>query len=277
MMAQLVRLLKGLTRNSTLTKAVFMRLRALGVSGGIDAQSRTTSLLLDDDILIDAGTGVGDLTLAELLRINHVFLTHSHLDHHAALPFLLDTVGAGRAAPVTVYAQEPTLAALRAHVFNNVIWPDFSRIPTPLRPFMAYETLPAGGEKVLGSRRIRSVPVTHAVPAVGYLVSGGTGSLAFSGDTAETDEFWRTLNACADLRHVIVETSFLDVDEDLARVSCHLCPKTVGRELAKLTSRPQIHITHLMPGREDEIMVEVRGHAADRTPRRLMRGAVIEF
>jgi ribonuclease BN (tRNA processing enzyme) len=254
-----------------------MRLRALGVSGGIDAQSRTTSFLIDDDILLDAGTGVGDLTLAEMARVDHVFLTHTHLDHHAALPFLLDTVGAARARPLTIHAQEPTLAALRNHIFNGVIWPDFSRIPTPERPFMAYATLPVGATWESSSRRVQSVPVTHSVPAVGYLVSGATGSLAFSGDTTETDGFWQVLNACADLRHVVIETSFLDADEELARVSRHLCPKMLGRELAKLKPGPAVHITHLMPGREEEIMAEVRTHVTGHAPQRLQRGDVLDF
>ena len=44
-----------------------MKLRVLGCSGGIGGRHlRTTSLLVDNDILIDAGTGVGDVSLAEL-------------------------------------------------------------------------------------------------------------------------------------------------------------------------------------------------------------------
>jgi ribonuclease BN (tRNA processing enzyme) len=254
-----------------------MKVRALGVSGGIGADLRTTSLQVDDDILIDAGTGVGDLGLAELARIDHVFLTHSHLDHVAALPFLLDCVGARRKQPVIVHAQEATLAALRAHLFNDVIWPDFSRIPAPERPFLVYDAMPAGVEVALGRRRIRSVPVTHAVPAVGYLVGSDDGSIAFSGDTTETVDFWHVLNECADLRHVIVETSFADADEELARVSRHLCPKMLAGELVKLKTGPQVHITHLQPGAEVAIMAEILRLLPTRAPRRLQRGDVIEF
>ena len=62
-----------------------MQIRILGCSGGVSANLRTTSLLVDGDVLIDAGTGVGDLSLEEMSRIQHVFLTHSHLDHIAIL------------------------------------------------------------------------------------------------------------------------------------------------------------------------------------------------
>jgi 3',5'-cyclic-nucleotide phosphodiesterase len=254
-----------------------MKIRILGASGGIGAQARTTSILVDHDILIDAGTGVGDLTLEEMRAIDHVFLTHSHLDHVTMLPFMLDTVGADRREPVRVHAQEATLATLRTHLFNGQLWPDFSRIPTPEAPFMTYHVLPAGGELTLGQRRVRSIPVTHVVPAVGYLLSGARGSLAFSGDTTTTEEFWKVLNATGDLRHVIIEASFLDADAELSRISKHLCPSLLADELKKLKPGPQVHITHLMPGREDDMMREIARHIPDNTPRRLMRGEVFEL
>lgn len=254
-----------------------MKIRILGASGGIGAQARTTSILIDHDILIDAGTGVGDLELSELRAIDHVFFTHSHLDHVAMLPFLLDSVGASRQQPLRVYAQEVTLTALKQHLFNNTLWPDFSRLPTVESPFMTYHALPPGSEVSLNHRRLRSVPVNHVVPAVGYLVHGEQGSLAFSGDTTVTDEFWRVLNATTDLRHLIIETSFVDADQALSRISKHLCPSMLANELQKLKSKAEIHITHLMPGREDEIMCEIAQHIPQRTPQRLMRGRIFEI
>jgi ribonuclease BN (tRNA processing enzyme) len=254
-----------------------MKIQVLGASGGIGGPARTTSLLVDDDILLDAGTGVGELSLAAMQRIDHVFFTHSHLDHIACLPFMMDSVGAARGKPVTVHAQEITLTGLRTHLFNGVLWPDFASIPTPEAPFMRYETLAVGAECTLGARRVRSVAVNHIVPAVGYLVRGPGGSFAFSGDTTTTDEFWNVLNACDDLRHVVIETSFLDQDEYLARISKHLCPALLAAELKKLKPGPQVHITHLMPGAEDEIMAEIARHVPTNTPRRLVRGEVLEF
>ncbi len=254
-----------------------MKIRILGASGGIGAQARTTSILVDHDILIDAGTGVGDLDLSELRAIDHVFFTHSHLDHVAMLPFLLDSVGASRRQPLRVYAQEATLAALKQHLFNNTLWPDFSRLPTVDAPFMTYHVLSPGSEVSLNRRRLRSISVNHVVPAVGYLLRGDQGSLAFSGDTTATDEFWRVLNATADLRHLIVETSFVEADKELSRISKHLCPSMLATELKKLKSSAEVHITHLMPGREDEIMREIAQHIPQRTPQRLMRGRVFEI
>ncbi len=179
--------------------------------------------------------------------------------------------------PVTVHAQETTLDTLRRHLFNGQLWPDFSIIPTPEAPFMTYHALPPRGEFVLNGRTLRSIPVNHVVPAVGYLASGPKGSLAFSGDTTITDEFWKVLNATGDLRHVIIETSFMDKDRELSRISKHLRPSMLTGELGKLKSPAKVHITHLMPGHEDEIMQEIARHIPHNTPRRLMRGDIIEL
>jgi len=228
-------------------------------------------------VLIDAGTGVADLSLGELAAIDHVVLTHSHLDHVTSLPFLLDSVGASRGRPVTVHAQAETLEALKAHIFNNAIWPDFARIPSPERPFLRYEVFAPHEERVLGGCRIRSIPVTHVVPAVGFLLQGLSGSLAFSGDTSATEKFWRVLNACTDLRHLIIETSFVDAEMEIARVARHFCPATLVEELRKLKRRPTIHISHLMPGEEQDILREIAGHDPELKVQPLKPGMVIEF
>ena len=134
-----------------------MQIRVLGCSGSIAAGSRTTSFLLDDDVLIDAGTGVGDLTLDELSRVDHILVTHSHLDHVLAIGLLADSVTRRRSAtqqpPVRVHALAPTIAALRQHVFNNVIWPDFTRLPSVDHPVLAFVPIEVGQVLSLGDRR----------------------------------------------------------------------------------------------------------------------------
>jgi cAMP phosphodiesterase len=254
-----------------------MHIRVLGCSGGIGNGARTTALLVDDDILVDAGTGVTDLALDAMAAIDHVFLTHAHLDHVACIPFLLDSVGSRRTRPLVVHAQEATLAVLRAHVFNNALWPDFTAIPTREKPYLRFELLPPGESVTLDGRSLRSIPVSHSIPAVGYLLGNGRASLAFSGDTSSTEVFWQVINDCANLRHVIIETSFTDDEETLSRLSGHLCPRMLARELQKLKSAADVYITHLMPGEEEEIMAEIHGHLPDRPLQALRAGIVFEL
>ena len=165
-----------------------MRLRVLGCSGGIGGhQNRTTSFLVDHDILLDAGTGVGDLSLSELTMIDHIFVTHSHLDHVNSIAFLVDSVGALRPKPVTVYAARATIDILKTHLFNWDIWPDFAVIPTPEQPFMRYQEIELGRTISLSGRQITPLPAVHTVPAVGFQLDSGRGSLVFTGDTGPND------------------------------------------------------------------------------------------
>ena len=195
-----------------------MRVRVLGCSGAIARDSRTTSFLIDDDVLVDAGTGVGDLTLDEMRAIKHVLLTHSHLDHIAALPLMLDSIASQLAEPVQVHALPGTIAALKTHVFNNIIWPDFSRIPTPQAPFVSFHEIQVGQTLALNGKQIEVLPAVHTVPACGYAVSAGAGHWVFTGDTERNPAFWRRLNQL-DVAALVIETAFSNREQDLARRS----------------------------------------------------------
>lgn len=254
-----------------------MKLRILGCSGGIGGNARTTSMLLDHDVLIDAGTGVGDLSLSELSLIDHVFITHSHLDHIACIPLLVDSVGFMREQPLTVHATEATLEIIARHVFNGEIWPDFSRIPDERQPFMRYHAIGLGEAAELGARRITALPAKHAVPAVGFQIDSGTASLVFSGDTTTNDALWEVVNGIGNLRYLIVETAFSNADQELAVLSGHFCPAMLADDLLKLRLAPEIYITHLKPGEADLIMREVGECVHGFAPKMLRNGQVFEF
>lgn len=254
-----------------------MRLRVLGCSGGIGDGRHTTSFLLGGDVLIDAGSGVTTLARHELLAIDHVFVTHSHLDHILALPLLLDSVGPERARPVTLHALPEVVEILRDHLFNWRIWPDFSRIPSAERPFLNFHPLAMGHAVELGARRITPIPAAHVVPACGYLMENlatGGGAILFSGDTEAHDALWDLANRTANPRHLIVECSFVNAAEDIARASKHYHPRALCEDLRKLRADCAVHITHLKPGGEDAIMAELDA-ASPRPVHRLEQGAVL--
>jgi ribonuclease BN (tRNA processing enzyme) len=255
-----------------------MRLRVLGCSGSIGGQqNRTTSFLVDQDILVDAGTGVGDLSLAELTLIDHIFVTHSHLDHVNSIAFFLDSVGALRPKPVTVYATGPTIATLKKNLFNWDIWPDFTQIPTPEQPWLRYQEIEVGKVITLGGRRITVLPAVHTVPAVGYQLDSGKGSLVFTGDTGPNDALWQVVNRIENLKFLIIETAFSDKDRKLAELALHLCPSMLAEELAKLKRRAEIYITHLKPSEVELTMQEIDELPGDLRPRPLLNNHVFEF
>ncbi|OHE58980.1 MAG: 3',5'-cyclic-nucleotide phosphodiesterase, partial [Thiobacillus sp. GWE1_62_9] len=222
-----------------------MKLTVLGCSGGIGSGRHTTCLKVDDDVLIDAGTGITTLDFEALLKIDHVFITHAHLDHVLGLPLLLDSVGDMRATPVTVHALPEVLDVLATHLFNWKLWPDFREIPSREAPWMRFETLGFGEALTLKGRSFRPLPVNHVVPACGLYVATADGSLVFSGDTTHSDAFVAALNAIPDLRHLIIETSFENELVEIAKASKHHWPDSLAAELHMLSVRPEIWITHL--------------------------------
>jgi ribonuclease BN (tRNA processing enzyme) len=254
-----------------------MNLRVLGCSGGIGGNSRTTSFLLDHDVLIDAGTGLGELSLAEMSRIDHIFITHSHLDHIACLPLLVDSVGFLRNKPLNIHATAETLAILQTHIFNWEIWPDFAAIPNLNQPVMRYEEIKLGKTVDLSGRKLTPLPVNHVVPAVGFHIDSGKCSLVFSGDTTTCDAFWRAVNQIGNLRYLIVETAFSDAEKELAVLSKHLCPSLLAIELDKLELRPEIYITHLKPGEVELTMREISEKVRGLAPRILKNGQKFEL
>lgn len=252
-----------------------MQIRILGCSGGIGGVLRTTSLLVDDDILIDAGTGVGDLSLAEMARIRHIFLTHSHLDHIAGIPLMVDSIFGQITQPVVVHASAETISALRQHIFNWTIWPDFTRLPSDQRGVMRYEIISPYEERVLNGRHIRMIPVNHIVPAVGYSIEHNGRAAAFTGDTTTNDTLWAALNDCPGLEVLIAECAFPNQEHDLCRKAHHYCPELLAADLAKLKHRPRLYITHLKPGAEEQIERECREQIRGLELRRLFGGDVI--
>lgn len=234
-----------------------MQLRVLGCSGGIGDGRHTTAFLVDDDILVDAGSGLTQLSREALAHIDHLFLTHAHLDHILALPPLLDSVAGDRQQALTVHALPEVIQVLKDCIFNWQVWPDFTRIPSPEAPFLRYAPLALGETVELNGRRVTAIPAHHTVPAVGYHLCGAQGSLIFSGDTDSHDALWEIANATDDLRHLIVETSFPNRLQTIAQAARHYCPASLVPDLARYRGHAPVWITHLKPGGEAEIMQEI--------------------
>ena len=240
-----------------------MRVRVLGCSGAIAHGCRTTSFLLDENVLIDAGTGVGDLSLDEMAKVDHVLLTHSHLDHIAALPLMLDAIAARRlasgAGPLKVHALPGTIAALKVHIFNNLIWPDFSAIPSTDAPLMRFVPIAVGEVLYVGGKSVEVLPAVHTVPAVGFAAHSDSGYWVFSGDTGRNPAFWERVNQMP-VALLVIETAFSDREQALAQRSLHLAPQMLAEELEHIGAdrRYPIYITHTKPAETGLIMEEIR-------------------
>ncbi len=228
-----------------------MKLRVLGCSGGIGQGLYTSSYLIDHDTLLDAGSGVGELTLKEMRQLTHIFITHSHMDHILSIPLLVDTLYSHlKKQPLTVYARTETIEALKAHIFNWQIWPDFSELPDKQSPVLKFIEMNPGDVVYVGEKQVEMIDVNHSVPAAAYMVTSNGKSLAYTGDTTTCDALWQRLNQLPELNLLLIEVAFPQEEIELAHLSKHYCPSLMAHDLKKLMHKPQIGVVHFKLGDE---------------------------
>jgi len=225
-----------------------LKLKVLGAYGSEGQGQRPSAFLVDDRVLLDAGTVGGALTVAEQVEITHALITHAHLDHTVGLAFLTDTLA--MVAPerhVEVSSIAPVIESLRIHAFNDALWPDFTTIPSGSSPVLGFRSLLEEVEARVGELWVTPVPVEHTVPTTGYVVHDGETGFVYSGDTGPTQRLWRVAREMRGLKALIVETAFPDRLDALARVSGHLTPEMLRREIDKMPPDVPIWIFHIKP------------------------------
>ncbi len=235
-----------------------MKIRVLGAFGAEGLAQRPAAFLINDRVLLDAGTVGGALLPAEQTAIEHALITHSHLDHVAGLAFLTETLAICDAStPLTISAVEPVMEALRTAVFNNIVWPDFSQIPHADRPVVKYRTLVEDAEQRVGDLWVTPVMVNHTVPTSGFIVHDGNSGVIYSGDTGPTEALWRAARGLRGIRAVILECAYPNRLTELAEIARHMTPRMVERELPKLPRDVPVWIYHVKPQFAEEITEEL--------------------
>jgi ribonuclease BN (tRNA processing enzyme) len=220
-----------------------------------------TTLRVNDSVALDAGCLGLTASLADQAAVRHVFLSHSHVDHHASLPlFLINVHGLAPECPV-VHAEAPVLDCLRRDLFNGRVWPDLVGMSEHGQPFVRLSELRPGVPVEVEGLRLTPVRVAHTVPTVGYLVEDRAGTVVFSADTSPTEELWERANRAADLRAVFLELTFPDALADLAGRTGHLTPATFAAELRKLARPAPAFAVHLHPRWREHIVAELEALA----------------
>lgn len=232
-------------------------IKILGASGGKSKTSAPTAFQVYKDIVIDTGNIVNILG-DDSVYINHVFLTHAHSDHILDLPFLIEGFFEQRKVPLTVYALQETISAIKNHTFNNEIWPDFSQIPLPSTQQMSliFKPIEIGETIVIRDYELRAIEANHVPGSCGFVVTKNNESFLISGDTYINDKLINELNNNKSIKCFLIECSFPNHMEELAFQSKHFTPKILDNELKKLTRTDlQTFIYHLKPTYHD-IMIE---------------------
>jgi ribonuclease BN (tRNA processing enzyme) len=222
-----------------------------------------SSYVIDDVVAIDAGgLGlIGDLSAQS--HVQHVFITHSHLDHIASLPVFLDTVFQSGNECVTLHASAATLETLRRDVFNDRVWPDFIGMSETGPPFVKVEPLEPGRPVEAAGLRLHPIPVDHVVPTLGFLVEAPGVTVAIPSDTGPTELFWRRAAGAMDLKAVFLEASFPNAMESLAVISKHLTPAMFAGEVRKLARPVAFIAVHIKPRFYDQVVAELQAIDVD--------------
>jgi ribonuclease BN (tRNA processing enzyme) len=205
-----------------------------------------TTFLIDGQTALDAGALTETLPLAAQRRIRRVVLTHSHFDHLASLPLLMENLY-GREEPLDVVAPRPVLATIARDILNDRVWPDFTKLPSRRKPTVRLIAIAPGRPFRAGSVTFTPFEVSHVVPAYGYIVSKPGRSVLFSGDTEPTDRLWVAARKARNLKAIFLELSFSDTQLDVAKASLHFTPSLAHRELKKAPPRVPVYLYHMKP------------------------------
>jgi cAMP phosphodiesterase len=238
-----------------------MKVKVLGCSGSETIGHKPPGLLVNDVMMLDAGTITAALGIDAQSRITDVLISHTHLDHIKSVLFLADSIIGRVKKPVVIRSIPEVLDAIRKHLMNNIIWPDFTKIPTPKNPVLAYAPMPVGKAVAVAGLRVKAIPMNHPVPAVGFVVNDGTSSILYSADTGPNEGLWKEASKTRNLSAIIVDTSFPNSLDGIASVSGHFTPAQLHADLtkARVGHNVPIFIYHIKPIHEKKVLSELAG------------------
>ncbi len=262
-----------------------MKIKVLGCYGadfyekknGTVKRYNPSGFLINSSVALEAGTLCGALTLTQLTQLRYIFLSHGHLDHIQSLAFLTETLLGKIQNPVVIISIKEVIDVLKNHLFNNRLWPDFTRLPSSENPIICYQEISEGIPIEVEGLKVTALRVNHVVPAIGFIIEDDHSAIVFSGDTWRTDKIWEAASRIRQLKAAFVESSFPDQLSQLARISGHLTPKLALQEFLKLT-QPDIplYLYHMKPPYLGEIQKQIKGLKNKRI-RLLHDGEVLKF
>ncbi len=227
--------------------------------GHATLDQRLTCFLIDDCVAVDAGSIAIGMTSDQREKVRDIIVTHPHMDHIASLPIFIDDLYSTLKEPMRVHATPEVIELLERDVFNWNVYPRFSGLKNDYGLVMEYVPISIGVEFKVAHLTVIAVPVNHIVPTVGLVVSDEKCTVAFSSDTAETQEFWDVVNRTEDVKALLIEASFPNDMARLAEVSRHLTPATLGIELKKLSNNGlDILAVHIKPAYRETIIQELK-------------------
>jgi cAMP phosphodiesterase len=237
-----------------------MKVKILGCSGSEAIGHNPPGFLVNDVVMLDAGTITAALSIRAQSRITDIFISHTHLDHIKSLLFLADNIIGRIKQPVNIRAIPKVIDAIKKHLMNDLIWPDFTKIPTAKNPVLAYKPFSAGVPVAVAGLKVQAIPMNHPVPAVGFMVSDARATIIYSADTGPNEGLWKVASKAKNLKAIIVDTSFPNSLDIIAGLSGHFTPAQLHADLTKanVKSTVPIYIYHIKPAHKKKVISELR-------------------
>lgn len=237
-----------------------MKVKILGCSGSEAIGHMPPGFLVNDVMMLDAGTITAALSIEAQSRITDIFISHTHLDHIKSVLFLADNIIGRIKKPVNIRAIPKVLDAIRKHLMNDIIWPDFTKIPTAKNPVLTYAPIQLGKTVSIAGLKVKAIPMNHPVPAVGFLVSDGKSSFLYSADTGPNEGLWKEAAKAKNLSAIIVDTSFPNSLDGIATLSGHFTPAQLHQDLtkAKVGFDVPVYIYHVKPVHKKKVISELK-------------------
>lgn len=234
-----------------------MLVRIIGGHGGVSPGFKATSYLIDGKLLLDAGSVASGIQIEEQANIDHILISHSHLDHISDLAFLADNCFGMKGRPFEIYANSPVREAIKTHLLNDIIWPDFTALPSRENPTLRIHDIKVGMQLVLGDYRIMPIPVNHSTGALGFIIERKNATVVFTQDTGPTNLIWEHAHTVKNLKAIFTEVSFPNVLSKVATDSCHHTPATMKEEIKKMPKDVPIFLGHLKPNFQSQLFKEI--------------------
>ncbi len=254
-----------------------MQIQVLGGHGGLSKGFTTTSFLIDNRILIDAGAIASVLSVEDQSKIDHILISHSHLDHIKDLAFICDNCFGMRPKPFEVYTHPTVKKILKDHLFNDAIWPDFTVLPNENNPTMVINSIGEEHTFHIEDYAITPVKVQHPNDAMGFIIEHRGVAVVFTMDTAGTERIWEVAKKHKNIKAIFTEVSFPNALKGVAKASDHHTPASMKAEIQKMPDDVPIILTHLKPNFRDIIMTEIEALGEKRIRVLEQDGEIFEF
>jgi ribonuclease BN (tRNA processing enzyme) len=234
-----------------------MLVRIIGGHGGVSPGFKATSYLIDGKLLIDAGSVASGIQIEEQVQIDHILISHSHLDHISDLAFLSDNCFGLKGKPFEIYANSPVKDAIKKHLLNDIIWPDFTVLPTKENPTLHFNDIKPGEVLTMGDYKILPVSVNHSIGALGFIIERKNTAVVFTQDTGPTEEIWELAKTYKNLKAIFTEVSFPNMLTKVAQDSLHHTPASMKEEIKKMPLDIPIFLGHLKPNFQHQLFQEI--------------------